>query len=88
MNFDVSKEDSDYMYNLVERIVHEVGPRMPCSLQEAEGANILKVELGKCCDEVVLESFKCHPKAFLGWIKIIVIMVPLSMLFYLLQQHY
>ena len=86
MNFDVSKEDSDYMYNLVERIVHEVGPRMPCSLQEAEGANILKVELGKCCDEVVLESFKCHPKAFLGWIKIIVIMVPLSMLFYLLQQ--
>ena len=86
MKFEISKEDSDYMYTLVERIVNEVGPRMPCSFQEAKGANILKAEFEKSCDEVVLESFNCHPKAFLGWIKLIVIIVPLSMLFYLLQQ--
>ncbi len=86
MNIEISKEDSDYMYNLVQRIVDEVGPRMPCSPQEAEGANIIKKELEKSCDKVVLEPFKCHPKAFLGWIKMIVTMVPVSMIFYLLQQ--
>ncbi len=86
MNREISKEDSDYMYNLVQRIVDEVGPRMPCSPQEAEGAKIIKAELEKSCDEVVLEPFECHPKAFLGWIKMIVIMVPISMILHLLMQ--
>ena len=77
---EILKEESDYMYNLVQRIVDEVGPRMPCSSQEAEGANIIKNELEKSCDEVVLEPFECHPKAFLGWIKMIVIMTPISII--------
>jgi len=86
MNTEISKEDFDYMYNLVQRIVDEVGPRMPCSPQEAEGANIIKTELEISCDEVVLEPFECHPKAFLGWIKMIVIMTPISMILHLLMQ--
>ncbi|MFX0040508.1 MAG: hypothetical protein ACFFCY_03900 [Promethearchaeota archaeon] len=45
MNLEVSKEYADYMYNLVEKIVKEIGPRMPCSLQEAEGAKVIKNEL-------------------------------------------
>jgi len=84
MKIEIVKEDSDYMYNLVQRIVNEVGPRMPCSSQEAEGATIIQKELEKSCDEVVLEPFECHPKAFLGWIKLIVIMTPISMLLHLL----
>ena len=86
MNIEISKEDSDYMYSLVQRIVDEIGPRMPCSSQEAEGADVIKKELEKTCDDVVLETFECHPKAFLGWIKLIVIMVPFSMILYLLMQ--
>ncbi|MHA1498623.1 MAG: hypothetical protein ACTSRT_13915 [Promethearchaeota archaeon] len=86
MNTEIAKEDSDYMYNLVQRIVDEVGPRMSCSPQEAEGANIIKNELEKSCDEVVLEPFECHPKAFLGWIKMIVIMTPISMILHLFMQ--
>jgi hypothetical protein len=84
MKTEIVKEDSDYMYNLVQRIVNKVGPRMPCSTQEAEGATIIQKELEKSCDEVALEPFECHPKAFLGWIKLIVIMTPISMLLYLL----
>ena len=49
LNKEISKEDSDYMYNLVQRIVDDVGPRMPCSPQEVEGANIIKNELEKSC---------------------------------------
>ena len=29
MDLEISKEHADYMYNLVERIVEDVGPRMP-----------------------------------------------------------
>ena len=33
------------------------------------------------------KCLKSHPKAFLGWIKLIVIMVPISMILYLLMQN-
>ncbi|MFX1301770.1 MAG: M28 family metallopeptidase [Promethearchaeota archaeon] len=86
MDLEISKEDADYMYDLVEKIIEEVGPRMPCSLQEAEGAKRIKTELEQTCDEVVVEPFTCHPKAFLGWIKIIIIMTFISMICYLFMQ--
>ncbi len=86
MVMEISKEDADYMYNLVEKIVEEVGPRMSCSPQEAEGSEFIKSELEQPCDEVVVESFTCHPKAFLGWIKMISIMVFISMLLYIFTQ--
>ena len=47
MDIEVSQEDSNYMYDLVRRIVDEVGPRMPCSPQELAGAQIIKAELEK-----------------------------------------
>jgi hypothetical protein len=34
MDLEISKEDADYMYNLVEKIVEDVGPRMSCSPQD------------------------------------------------------
>ena len=86
MEIDVSKEDADYMYNLVNKIVDEVGPRMSCSPQEAEGAKIIKSELEKVCDEVIIEPFTCHPKAFLGWIKILCVFSYVSMIVYLISQ--
>lgn len=86
MDIEVSKEDSNYMYNLVRRIVDEVGPRMPCSPQELAGAQIIEAELEKSCDAVHMENFTCHPKAFLGWIKLIIIMVFTSMIIYFITQ--
>ncbi len=85
MELDISKDFADYMYNLVDKIVEEVGPRMSCSSQEAQGSKIMKDEFERICDEVVVESFTCHPKAFLGWIKLILIMTIVSIFFYLLM---
>ncbi|MFX0004811.1 MAG: M28 family metallopeptidase [Candidatus Hodarchaeota archaeon] len=86
MDLEISKENAEYMYNLVEKIVEEIGPRMPCSPQEIKASNVVKSELEQTCDEVVVESFTCHPKAFLGWIKIILVMTVISMMFYLFIQ--
>ena len=70
IEIDISQEDSEYMYDIIQMIIDECGPRMPCSPQEAKGAEIIKNELDKTCDEVFVEPFKCHPRAALGWIKI------------------
>lgn len=80
MVIEISEEDAEYMYTLVKRIVDDVGPRMSCSPQEAQGANVIKTELEKSCDEAGLEYFTCHPRAFLGWIKIVLILSFISLL--------
>ncbi|MBY9014479.1 MAG: M28 family peptidase [Candidatus Lokiarchaeota archaeon] len=84
MELNISKEDSDYMYEIIRRIIEECGPRMPCSSQEAQSAEIIKKELEKTCDDVALESFSCNPRAFLGYIKLDIILVLTSFLAFFL----
>ncbi|MHA1265423.1 MAG: M28 family metallopeptidase [Candidatus Helarchaeota archaeon] len=75
MDIEISQEDAEYMYNFIDRIITEIGPRMPCSKQEAEAAEVIKGELEKTCDEVTIEPFTCHPRAFLGWLPIVVCLI-------------
>ena len=87
MKIEIPEEDSKYMYNFIGNIVDEIGPRMPGSEGEEKAAKIIKKELEeKCeCDEVSIEPFKFHPRAFLGWIKIDVILIIISLtLFFLI----
>ncbi|MFW9947854.1 MAG: hypothetical protein ACFFDX_13600, partial [Candidatus Odinarchaeota archaeon] len=86
MKIETSKEDSDYMYNFVNRIINECGPRMPCSPAEAKAAEIIKNEMETICDTVSLEHFTCHPKAFLGWIRLILVFIVISIGLYLIMQ--
>jgi len=86
MKIEISKEDSDYMYNIIQQIIDECGPRMPCSPQEAKGAAIIKKELEETCDEVSMEPFTCHPRAALGWIRIDIFLVILSFSAFFLVQ--
>ncbi|MFW9901130.1 MAG: hypothetical protein ACFFDY_07570, partial [Candidatus Thorarchaeota archaeon] len=86
MEIDITKEDSEYMYDIIQKIIDKCGPRMPCSPQEAKGAEIIKSQLEKTCDEVTIEPFTCHPRAALGWIKIDILIILLSFsLFFLIQ---
>ncbi|MFX0034750.1 MAG: M28 family metallopeptidase [Candidatus Hermodarchaeota archaeon] len=86
MNIEVSKDDAKYMHSFAQRIIDEIGPRIPCSSQEAEAAKIIKLEFEKHCDQVSEEEFTCHPKAFLGWIKLDMIMILISIFLYFLNQ--
>ena len=86
MNINISEEDSKYMYDFVQEVIDEIGPRMSCSSQEAEAAEFIKNELEKSCDEVSMERFTCHPKAFLGWIKLDMVMIVISILLYFISQ--
>jgi len=81
---EISSEDSKYMYEIIQRIIEECGPRMPCSPQEAQSAEIIKEELESVCDETVIEPFSCNPRAFLGFIKVNIILVVLSFIAFFL----
>lgn len=80
----ISKDESNYMHEFIQTVIEKCGPRMPCSPQEAQGAEIIKEELKKVCDDVILESFSCNPRAFLGFIKVDVVLVFLSFLSFFL----
>ncbi len=74
------------MYDIVQRIIDECGPRMPCSPQEAKAAEFIKDELEQTCDEVSIEPFTCHPRAALGWIRIALVLILSSFCSFLLIQ--
>jgi acetylornithine deacetylase/succinyl-diaminopimelate desuccinylase-like protein len=85
MVIDISSDDSAYLYTIIDKIIDECGPRMPCSEEEAHAADIIKSELDKVCDETKIEPFSCHPRAFLGFIKINVFLVFISFLIFFFQ---
>ena len=84
MNIDINENDSNYMYEIIQSIIDECGPRMPCSPQEAQGAEIIKKELEQVCDDAELEPFSCSPRAFLGYIKVDIVLVFLSFISFFL----
>ncbi len=86
MHIDISKEDSSYMYDTIQRIIDKAGPRIPGSPEEAKGAEVIKEELEKTCDQVDIERFSVHPRAFLGWIRVDVVLIILSICAYYLIQ--
>ena len=86
MDIEISKDDSAYMYSIIQKIIDECGPRMPCSPQEAKGAEIIKKELEETCDEVHMEPFTCHPRAALGWIRVDIFLVIISFSCFFLVQ--
>ncbi len=80
----IDEKNSNYMYKIIQTIIDTCGPRMPCSPQEAQAAEIIKKELELVCDEVTLETFSCNPRAFLGYIKVDIVLVLLSFLSFFL----
>lgn len=86
MKIDIPQDDAQYMYDVIQKVIDEAGCRMPCSPQEAKGAEVIKKEMEATCDEVAIEPFTCHPRAFLGWIRIVILFVLLSFSSFYLTQ--
>jgi len=84
MELAISEEDTDYMYKIIQDIIDQCGPRMPCSPSEAKCAEIIRDELEKTCDKVAIETFFCHPRAFIGYIRIIITLIITSLILVLL----
>lgn len=73
---------SDYMYQLVDRVVTEIGPRESCSEAEKEAGRLFAREVEPACDAVEMENFTCSPKAFMGFFPYLVILYAAGVVFY------
>ena len=68
----IAREYRDDMVRLVETVLEEVGPREPCGEAEARLGETLRQRWRELGHAVQVESFHCHPSAFLGFIPITV----------------
>jgi hypothetical protein len=64
----------DYMLNLVQRVIDKIGPRPACSESERKLGRLLAEEWNPICDKVETEPFVCRPGAFLGAIRLSVVL--------------
>ncbi|MFX0083344.1 MAG: M28 family metallopeptidase [Candidatus Hodarchaeota archaeon] len=76
---------NDYMYNFIEKVCTEVGPRESGTEQEILAGNMIEEELKKFCDEAHQEEFISSPHAFLGGIRYGAFLVLVSIILYWLS---
>ncbi len=70
----------------VRKLIDLYGPRLPGEEATKKVADELKKELDGFCDTTGRDSFDIHPQAFLGWIRILVLVYPAALLLMFLSQ--
>ncbi|MHA1674457.1 MAG: M28 family metallopeptidase [Promethearchaeota archaeon] len=76
-----SSTDAKNALKFTEDIIKQTGPRLTGDPSNALGVNLIKDKFDPICDEVQKESFSVHPKAFLGYIRLIVSLYVVSTVF-------
>lgn len=66
---------ANYVARNIKHICKTVGPRCAGTEKELEAQQWMADELKTTCDEVNIESFSLHPRAFMGWIQLTVFCV-------------
>jgi len=73
---------TDYMYSLLKKVIDEIGPRPSCSDEEKRLGRLLVEEWKPFCDRVDVETFTCSPNAFLGFIRVSVLLFFAAVILY------
>ncbi len=81
-----SDENSDYMYNVIKNVINEIGPRPAGSENEKRASEWTEKELEKFCDAVEIEDFYCHPRAFLGFTRVCLGILSITILIFFLTS--
>ena len=70
------------MFGLLKRVIDEIGPRPSCSDEEKRLGRLLVEEWKPLCDRVDVETFTCSPTAFLGFIRVSVLLLFAAVILY------
>ncbi|MBR5562193.1 MAG: M20/M25/M40 family metallo-hydrolase [Clostridia bacterium] len=79
---------TNYAARAIKKVCKEIGPRFAGTEEEKKGIDFMAEELKTCCDEVKTESFTVHPKAFLGWIPLSVVLMTVASVLLFLGQFF
>lgn len=67
----INEQDVQDSLNFTEKIINECGPRLTGTENTKKAAEMIKEEMNSFCNYSTIDSFDVHPKAFLGWIKLL-----------------
>ena len=73
---------AEYVLDGAKHIIETFGPRAPGSEGERKAQEYVRGELEHCADEVRTEPFQVAPKAFMGFIPVVGILLCISSLAY------
>lgn len=79
---------TNYAARAIKKVCKEIGPRFAGSEEEKKGIEFMQEELKTCCDEVNTDSFSVHPKAFLGWIPLSVVLMTIASVLLFIGQFF
>ncbi len=79
---------TNYAARGIKKVCKEIGPRFSGTEQEKKGIEYLSEELKTCCDDVKIDSYTVHPKAFLGWIPMSAVLMIVSALIFFAAQFF
>jgi hypothetical protein len=78
----IAERYTDYMYDLIERVMKEIGPRESCSDAEKECGRLFASEIAPACEKVETEKFTCRPRAFMGFFPYLVLLYLAGLVLY------
>lgn len=70
----IAEKYTGYMYDLIDKVMKDIGPRESCGEKEKELGRLFASEIEPACDRVETESFTCSPTAFLGFFPYLVLL--------------
>ncbi len=82
------KEIKNAMRETIQKICDEIGPRPPCSEQEAKCAVFIHEFLKKITDDAKIENFYCHPGSYRAAFRIPILNLILATTFYWIYFFY
>lgn len=79
------REMTNYTVREIKKVCKDIGPRPSGEENERKAQAYVAESMKNVADYVTLEDFELHPKAFMGWIMLDVIMMFISIAFILLR---
>ena len=80
------REMTNYAVREVKKVCAEIGPRESGEESERKAQSYVAQSMKNVCDSVEIEDFEVHPKAFMSWSVIDVVLMLASIICLLLKQ--
>ncbi len=80
------REMTNYTVREVKKVCAEIGPRESGEESERKAQSYVAQSMKNVCDSVETEDFEVHPKAFMSWVVIDVVLMLASIICLLLKQ--
>ena len=79
------REMTNYTIREIKKVCKDIGPRPSGEENERKAQDYVADSMSKVADSVVKEKFELHPKAFMGWVPLDVILMTISVILTLLS---